>query len=105
MVGVLAQPLVVLLPEAGGAYWPLATYSCPSLEPFPSFGGGGGLSSPCALLSLPGLSSPAYSPFLSLDSGAPGPSLFHCFVSSPHRGGQQPSPLATCVQADTPNCR
>ena len=29
-----------LLSAAGGAYWPLATSPCPSLEPFPSAGGG-----------------------------------------------------------------
>ena len=27
-----------LLSEAGGAYWPLAIYTCPFLEPFPSVG-------------------------------------------------------------------
>ena len=33
---------------------------------------------------------------------AGGVSLFHSSVSGPHRGGQQPSPLARCVQVDTP---
>ena len=35
-------------------------------------------------------------------NGAPGPSLCHCSASGPRGGGQLPSPLATCVQADTP---
>ena len=35
-------------------------------------------------------------------NGAPGLSLFHCSVSSPHGGGQLRLPLARCVQADTP---
>ena len=32
--------LIVLLSAAGGAYWPIATYSCPSFELFASIGGG-----------------------------------------------------------------
>ena len=40
VVGGLARRLVVLLSAAGGAYWHLATYCGPSLEPFPSIGGG-----------------------------------------------------------------
>ena len=36
----LARRPVVLLSAAGGAYWPLVIYPCPSLEPFPSVGGG-----------------------------------------------------------------
>ena len=38
--GGLARRLVVLPSAAAGAYWPLATYRCPSLEPFPSVGSG-----------------------------------------------------------------
>ena len=33
---------------------------------------------------------------------APGLSLCHCSVSGPHGGGQLPSALPQCVQADTP---
>ena len=66
-----------------------------------------GLSPPRALpLPPPGLSLPPRTP-PSIPLGvcanrAPTPSLFHCSVSGPHGGGQPPSPLATCVQADTP---
>ena len=39
-MGRLARTLVVSLSAAAGAYWLLATYRCPSLEPSPSVGGG-----------------------------------------------------------------
>ena len=42
-------------------------------------------------------------PLVGCATGAPGLSLFHFSVLSPHRGGQQPSPLARCVQAVIPN--
>ena len=44
-------------------------------------------------------------PLVGCPNGAPGLSLFHCFVSDPHRGRQMSSPLAKCVQAVIPNRR
>ena len=82
---------------------------CPSLEPFPSVGGGAHrplttMCPPSPCLAYPYLPTPPSSPLGGCANGAPGLSLFHCPVSGPHRGGQLPSPLARCAQMDTP-CR
>ena len=62
-VGGLAWRLVVLLSAAGGAYWPLTTYPCPSLEPSPSVGGGARRPVTTSCLVWPILSSPLTLPF------------------------------------------
>ena len=54
-----------------------------------------GLSPPCA-------PAPPSFPSGGSANGAPGLSLFHCSVPRLHGGGQTPSPLARCVQADNP---
>ena len=92
--------MVVLLSAAGGAYWPLATYRCLRRRRCPSAS-----HHLVPSLSLLGLSSPPYKPFLALGTlclqnprAVPVP----CSVSGPHRGGQRPSPLARGVQTDPP---
>ena len=67
---------VLLASAAGGAHWPIATY-CPSLGHCPSVGGGA--HRPRTAPSLP-------FPSVGCANGAPGLSLFHCSVSSPHGG-------------------
>ena len=91
-------------------YWPLATNPCPFLEPFPSIGGGAHQplntvcpSFPC--LPHPYLPTHPSFPLVGCANRAPGLSLFHCSVSGRQRGGPQPSPLARCIPADTPNVR
>ena len=72
----------MLLYEAGGAYWPLATHPYTFLEPVPSAGGGAPQPltplcpcSPC--LAYPHPPTPPSFPFGGCAGGAPGPSLFH----------------------------
>ena len=101
----LERRLDVLLPEAGGAYWPLTTYHFPFLEPFPCGGAHRPLTtlrppSPC--VAHPYLPTHPFFSFVGCASGAPKLSLFQGSVSGPHRGDKRPLPLATCIQADTP---
>ena len=84
------SPLTAALPLnfasiGGGAHRPLTTLCPPS---------------PC--LAYLYLSTPPSFPLGGCANGAPGLSLFHCSVSGPHREGHPPSPLARCVQVDTP---
>ena len=100
----------MLLSAAGGAYWPLATHRCPFLEPFPSAGCGAhrpltNLCPPSPRLAYPDPPPYPSSPLVGCANGAPGLSLFHCSVSSPHRGGQLPLLLTRCVHVDTPDRR
>ena len=95
-----------LLSVAGGAYWPLTTYPCPFLEPFPSAVRGAHrplttLCPPTPYLAYPYLPTRPSFPLGGCANGAPGLSLFHCSVLGPHRGGQLPSPLGQRVQVDT----
>ena len=99
-------PWCLVSSATGGAYWPIAIRR-PSLGTFPSIGRG---VQPHTTLcpsssSLPNhsLSTSLSFPLVRCANGAPGLSLFHFFVSSPHRGGQMPSPLAGCVQAVIPD--
>ena len=100
----------MLLSAAGGGYWPLATYRCPSLEPCPSAGSGAHrpLTTLCPRspsLAYPYLPTHPSFPLGGGANGAPGLPLFHCSVSGPHRGGQRPSSLARCVPVGTPDRR
>ena len=92
--------LDVLLFAAGGTFWPPATCCCPFLEPFPSVGGSA--HRPLTILyhslAYPHLPTHPSFPFVGCANGAPGLSTFYSFVAGPHRGGQQPSPLARCMQ-------
>ena len=106
-MGVLACLLCVLFSSAaGGADWPFAI-SCPSLGPFPSIGGGARrrlttLCPPYPDLAYPDLSTHPSFPSVGCANGAPGLSPLRYSVSGPQKGGQQPSPLARCVQVDIP---
>ena len=76
----------------------------------PSVGGGAHrpptpLCPPSPYLAYPHPPTPPSFPLGGCANGAPGRSLFHCSVSDPHGGGQLPSPLARCVQVDTPDRR
>ena len=81
----------MLLSEAGGAYWPLATYPCLFLEPSPN--AHRPLSPPVPSLPLPGPSSPPHTPFLPLGrlcQRSPRTVPFHCSVSGHTKEGDCP---------------
>ena len=77
--------------------------SFPFLEPSPSAGGDAHRPptpscppSPC--LAYPYFPTHPSFPLGGCANGAPGLSLFHCFVRGPHGGGALPSPLPRCVR-------
>ena len=64
---------------------------------------GGQVATRCSHFALPEwVRTPLWGTKLAKTALRGGVSLIHCFVSGPHRGGQQPPPLARCAQADIP---